>query len=59
MKQKKWESIWGGQEEDLSLEICQASLVRPPDKDSMKLKTLEWLEVVTWDGGPRDLYYLN
>jgi len=37
------------------LEDFQASHCRSPDRNSMKMKTLEWREVSTWCDGRRIL----
>jgi hypothetical protein len=47
----------GGRKNINLLEGSQASLVLPTDKGSMKMKTLEWLEVVALDRGPRILIF--
>jgi hypothetical protein len=43
---------WLGKKEPLLLEGSQALPASPSDTASMKVKTREWLEAVTWDRGP-------
>jgi hypothetical protein len=41
------DALLRGEKKIVLLEGFQASPARPSDKDSMKVKTLEWLKIVT------------
>jgi hypothetical protein len=46
MGEVKGTLLWGGRKSIILLEGSQASPACPSDKSSMKVKTLEWLEIV-------------
>jgi hypothetical protein len=47
----KWETLYCGVRKSIVLlEDSQAPPASPSDKSSVKVKILEWLEIVAWDG---------